>query len=107
MLNYYTARHHELCDELAVARRQVRILDDRAASLLRTATNLEETLRVSRRGAGRLMLENARLVELVIDITRDIDPVLARQAGTRLVEITAPQFQQYDVIDLTADEDLQ
>jgi len=106
MLQHYNDRHQEDASELRQWKRQHRILDDRATSLLRTATDLETALRTSRRTGGHLMRENAELVDLIVEITRGLDPVRTRAIGDRLLEITAPVFNHPAVIDLTSDEEL-
>lgn len=103
MLNHYNERHHEQLDTIAEYRRQLRVLENRATSLLRTSTNLEAALRTSRESGARMMRENDQLVELIVDITRDFAPARAQTVGSRLLEIT--RVLQPTVIDLTADSD--
>jgi len=106
VIQHYSDRHEDDVSELRQWKRQNRILDDRATSLLRTATDLETALRTSRRTGGHLMRENAELVDLIVEITRGLDPVRTRAIGDRLLEITAPVFNHPAVIDLTSDEEL-
>jgi len=105
MLNYYGERIEVMSDQVTEWKRRCASSEREATYALNVAAQLETSLRAARFSNAALMNENVALMELLVQVSTELNPSQRRRVTTRVHEISHGQVNPYAIIDLTADDE--